>query len=436
MPVLQFDEQQFTLHDGATRIGTGADADIPIGGDVDGIAAVVDGGASPVIRRASRNADVRVNGVALGMEPTPLMHGDAVQIGAATLRYADDAKAGATQFVSSSDMALLAGTRRAGAARATAASGGRLVSLVDGKEYSVPEAGLVIGRDATADVVVAQHEVSRRHAEVAADEQGYLVRDTSSNGVFVNGERVQGSQRLSRADVLRIGSEEFRFYADLAKAAPVVAAPAASAPAMAAPAVAPVLDPLLHDAPTTRMAASIEDTRPVLATLESLNEGPGKGSRQEVRVPLAHVGRGPHNDVVLSDESVSESHAKLQRRDNGWYVVDMASTNGTYVGGTRVTGERRLDGSPDVRFGGVKMRFTALGADSDAEVETKGTRAIAAVDISRVTTAAPLPPDDAARESEPVPVLEKHGGGMPLWLWVVVVMVLVAVAFFVLRRAA
>ena len=108
-----------------------------------------------------------------------------------------------------------AGTRRTGAARAVAPSGGRLVSLVDGKEYSVPDTGLVIGRDAGCDVVVPRNEVSRRHAELAVTEDGYVVRDTSSNGVYVNGERIQGSHRLARADVIRVGGEEFRFYADV-----------------------------------------------------------------------------------------------------------------------------------------------------------------------------------------------------------------------------
>ena len=87
--------------------------------------------STPTIRRAEEDAHVRVNGVLLGAEPTPLMHGDKVEIAGLELRYADDAKGGATQFVSSSDIASLAGAKRAGVARATAASGGRLVSLVD-----------------------------------------------------------------------------------------------------------------------------------------------------------------------------------------------------------------------------------------------------------------------------------------------------------------
>src|SRR6185503_14744136 len=63
--------------------------------------------------------------------------------------------------------------------------------------------------------VVAQNEVSRRHAEIVAGEGGYFVHDYSTNGVYVNGARVDKSQLLSRSDVLRIGDEEFRFYADV-----------------------------------------------------------------------------------------------------------------------------------------------------------------------------------------------------------------------------
>ena len=41
--------------------------------------------------------------------------------------------------------------------------------------------------------------------------------DTSTNGMTVNGLRVEKSQLLARGDVLKIGPEEYRFYADIAK---------------------------------------------------------------------------------------------------------------------------------------------------------------------------------------------------------------------------
>ena len=100
------------------------------------------------------------------------MHGDKVEMAGLELRFADESKRGATQYMSVEAIPADGGARRTGAARATLASGGRLVSLVDGKEYAVPEKGLVIGRDAGCDVVVPRNEVSRRHAEVAPTDVG------------------------------------------------------------------------------------------------------------------------------------------------------------------------------------------------------------------------------------------------------------------------
>ena len=484
MPVLQLDDQQFPLRAGITRIGAGTDADVIIPGhSVIGVEAIVDGGSTPTIRRAVEAAHVRVNGVLLGAEPTPLMHGDKVEIAGLELRYADDAKAGATQYVSASEVASLTGSRRSSFARATAASGGRLVSLVDGKEYAVPVLGIVFGRDASCDVVVAQNEVSRRHAEIFPDETGYLVRDTSANGLYVNGERVQGSHRLARSDVLRIGTEEFRFYADVVAApavartpAPATSAPAAPAPmsarapapaaapsepeplelfplmpasasspnavvpSAAAPSVPPAASPVPGKtppaaAPVTPVAVqATKDPRPVLAILESMNEGPGKGTTYELRTSLGHIGRGAHNDVRLSGESVSETHAKMQKREDGWYVVDMDSTNGTYVGGTRVMGERRIEGSPDVRFGGMKFRFTAAGSGSASDLEAKGTRAIAPMRAPQGAARTPTPPSFVPDRAAPEPV--QAARSVPAWVWLVAVLVVAVLAFILLGGRA
>ncbi|MEO8333411.1 MAG: FHA domain-containing protein [bacterium] len=473
MPVLQLDDQQFPLNAGATRIGAGADADVVVPGySAIGIEAIIDGGATPTIRRADEEAHVRVNGVLLGAEPTPLMHGDKVEVAGLELRFSDDAKGGSTQFVSAGDIAPLAGAKRAGTGRATAASGGRLVSLVDGKEYAIPDMGIVFGRDAACDVVVAQSEVSRRHAEIVPDETGYLIRDTSANGLYVNGERVQGSHRLARSDVLRIGTEEFRFYADvvavpktltppkssLAAPAEPIAPPAAVAtetpaappavvaePPKAAEAAIPVVpleatpaESLPAATPVTPVSSPpAKDPRPVMAILESMNEGPGKGTTYELHTPLGHIGRGAHNDVRLSDESVSETHAKLQRREDGWYVVDMDSTNGTYIGGTRVMGERRIEGSPDVRFGGMKFRFTAVGASAAADLEGKGTRAIATMGRAPALAArAATPPSSIPAQPAPVPEPVKTSGGIPVWVWIVAVLVIAGVAFSLLKGHA
>jgi pSer/pThr/pTyr-binding forkhead associated (FHA) protein len=76
----------------------------------------------------------------------------------------------------------------------------------------------VIGRDAGCDVVVPNADVSRRHAEIVPAQAGYVLTDLSTNGVFVNGDRVKYSVLLGRGDVIRLGSEELRFHADAQQA--------------------------------------------------------------------------------------------------------------------------------------------------------------------------------------------------------------------------
>jgi pSer/pThr/pTyr-binding forkhead associated (FHA) protein len=166
-----------------------------------------------------------------------------------------------------------------------------------------------------------------------------------------------------------------------------------------------------------------------MASLEVINEGVSRGKRYDLRVPLAHVGRGAHNDIVIDDESVSDTHAKLQRREDGWYLIDLGSTNGTYVGGSRLTHDRRLDGAPDVRFGGVKMNFRAADVPMPA---AKSTRAIASTPIDR----SKLPPRQArpTAPAKPAPVApqeEQKSGSV--WKWILILIAGAAVAFYLLK---
>jgi hypothetical protein len=276
MPVIQVNDKQHTLKPGQTKLGAGPGVDVSVSANAElGIQAVMELGGDNrvVIRRARDGAAVKVNGVMLGVEPTPLMHGDKIDVSGTEVLFSEDKKVGATQFVSAADVANIAAAKRAGPARATSNTGGRLVSLVDGKEYQIPSAGAFFGREAGSDIVVAQPEVSRRHASIAPGDGGYVLQDLSTNGVWVNGTRVQGSQLLSRADVVRVGGEEFRFYADVAPVAPKTPTPAmapaavpptpvAAAPAPVAPTPPKAAAPPPRPEPPTAPSASKPALRP------------------------------------------------------------------------------------------------------------------------------------------------------------------------------
>ena len=102
-----------------------------------------------------------------------------------------------------------------------------------------------------------------------------------------------------------------------------------------------------------------------------MNEGVLKGVRFRIERPVAHIGRGQHNDVRINDGSVSASHATLTRRGGSWVVLDLGSTNGTYVEGERIAGERRLTGVTELRFGNVKLMFRPIAGGGNDDASTR-----------------------------------------------------------------
>jgi FHA domain-containing protein len=221
MPVIKLNEQRFSLRPGTNRLGMG-EVEIPVdGAGVGGAIAVID--VTPTgsfIRPGEDGGGVRINGMLL-TNPMPLLHGDKIDVAGQELRFSDDSTEGKTQYVSSEEISRLAERPSSPPIRG-APTGGRLVSLVDGKEYPVGPAGVTIGRDAGSDIVVAERQVSRKHAVVAPSPRGYEIQDHSSNGVYVNGSRVAKAQILNRSDVIRVGTEEFRFHADVIALAPTI----------------------------------------------------------------------------------------------------------------------------------------------------------------------------------------------------------------------
>lgn len=247
MATLQLGDKQITLRLGDMSVGSGAGMDILVPGAANAAPFAVvttKGDGSVAVRRGFEGAPVKVNAIMLGVEPTPMIHGDKLEVAGVVLGFSDEKKSGSTQFLSGADLAELAKLRQQVAAGGkggapTASTGGRLVSLTDGREYAIPAKGLTLGREASCDVVISSGEVSRNHAEIAAGPDGYYVIDTSTNGVWVSGRRVEGTQTLGRSDVLKMGNEEFRFYADKAAAVASAGAGAATVPGTAVPSPSP-----------------------------------------------------------------------------------------------------------------------------------------------------------------------------------------------------
>ncbi len=75
------------------------------------------------------------------------------------------------------------------------------------------------------------------------------------------------------------------------------------------------------------------------------------------------IGTGAGNDLLLDEPTASRRHAALERRAGRWYVVDLGSTNGTYINGRRVTAPAPLERGDELRFGNARFGLVAPGDD-------------------------------------------------------------------------
>ncbi len=86
---------------------------------------------------------------------------------------------------------------------------------VDGKTSVIGPNGAVLGRSRESDVVVDDANVSRRHAEIRPSGGSWIIVDLgSTNGVRVNGRRIDGPQSLRPGDTIELGSSRIAFEDD------------------------------------------------------------------------------------------------------------------------------------------------------------------------------------------------------------------------------
>ena len=354
MPFLVVATKRLPLRPGRNVLG-GDEAQAPTGQakPFAVIEVAADGAAS--ISTTRTDVAVMVNGAPVGATRVPLTHGARIDIGGRKLTFAHEDLRAPTPIPSSDTSAALLGP--------------------DGQRHSIPSTGLDIGRDPNCDVVIASDDVSRWHAQIALGSGGYQLRDSSTNGVYVNGQRVLGERWLTSGDTIRIGAAQLRFEGGTATSLSSVAtldtdqltplAQAASRPRAETPGPNETVR-------LSRTGAAAAPEPPLLATLELVSDGGLKGKRFRITRPLVHVGRGTRSDLVIADKSVSSAHAKLQRRGSDWYVVDDGSKNGTHVDGQRVSGERKLRAECEIRFGAVRALFSAVAAGGAPARSTGG----------------------------------------------------------------
>jgi len=94
-----------------------------------------------------------------------------------------------------------------------------------------------------------------------------------------------------------------------------------------------------------------------------VQEGQLAGRRWPMDRPSITLGRGEECEIVLPDRQVSRMHVRVSRGDDGFYVEDLGSKNGTYVNGLPVKDRVRLQDGDEIQIA-LSVRLLFVGADA------------------------------------------------------------------------
>ncbi len=89
----------------------------------------------------------------------------------------------------------------------------------------------------------------------------------------------------------------------------------------------------------------------------AITEGPNAGETISLDEAPLLIGRGSDAAIRLDDDYVSTRHARIASTDDQWFVEDLGSTNGTYMGSSRLTHPTSLSLGSQVRIGKTTLEL-------------------------------------------------------------------------------
>jgi pilus assembly protein CpaF len=95
----------------------------------------------------------------------------------------------------------------------------------------------------------------------------------------------------------------------------------------------------------------------------------GKRQCHRLAQPEISIGRVAGNDIVLGDANVSKFHARLSVGDDGVTVIDLRSTNGTFINGSRLTGPAPIASSDRIQIADYSLQVEHVGELPDTPGE-------------------------------------------------------------------
>jgi predicted component of type VI protein secretion system len=191
-----------------------------------------------------------------------------------------------------------------------------------GKAIPITLSQFLIGRDPQCNLRPASAMISKRHCAVLVKGGKVFVRDfDSTNGTFINNDRVQGERELKHDDVLKVGPLDFRVALSMATPTPVnkpTPVPAKANGPQEEEDVAAMLLSLQDDSPAGNAAAKPEDV-PAGSTVMDIMPGVPPETKEEVKTDERTPAKKPEQpkpapaNTSLAAKAILEKYTRSSR---------------------------------------------------------------------------------------------------------------------------
>ncbi len=261
-----------------------------------------------------------------------------------------------------------------------------------GKTYPLEGDEILLGREPNSTLQIDFPGVSRKHARLIFQYNQYLLEDLgSSNGTFVNGERILKSRLLKNGDIISLGSMiQLEYQVPLAPVSATMIEGELAREGGTIIEEASLQPPVPAQPPPTPLAAILPTLEPQMTMMGQEIPVAQESTPPQLTVAIAGqalktyslsktsvtIGRLEDNQIVINSRIVSRHHAYLDRVQDG-YLLTVSSEAGNPVlfDGKPLTAPHKLQHGDILRIGSLDpgMMVTMTYVDLSQAVQTQAT---------------------------------------------------------------
>jgi len=228
-----------------------------------------------------------------------------------------------------------------------------------GEKIPLSELPIIFGRDESVDVTIIHKSVSRKHMRIFMDDVDYLIEDmNSSNGTFVNEERIEKPRKLQDGDLIALGSDfEMRVTITVTQRSISTAYHTMVGTGGETKARTDETAFAISPPETDKTMLSTEDITPppVIPPRLVINESGKEPWIVTLTADRVSIGRQEDNDIVLENRYVSRHHATLEKRGQDYYIIPAQKiSNPLLLDSQPVMEATRLEHGAKIRLGGYE----------------------------------------------------------------------------------